>query len=148
MQPGEAPEHSGRIELAPGVFVDESALDFTYASSSGPGGQNVNRRATKAILRVDPGDIPLGESARRRLLEKGARWLTGSGELIITCDSGRSQTQNKRECLQRLRLLIIEAKKIPKPRRATKTPRWAKAKRVEEKRRRGEVKKKRKDPEP
>ncbi|VAX38343.1 hypothetical protein MNBD_PLANCTO03-226, partial [hydrothermal vent metagenome] len=52
MESARANQDQSGIEIAPGVRVPEGVLRFSYVSASGPGGQNVNKRATKAVLRV------------------------------------------------------------------------------------------------
>lgn len=138
---------SGPVEVAPGVNVPAGVLRFSYASSGGPGGQNVNKRETKALLRVRIGDLPVGEPVRLRLRRLGARWLTGEDELLIASDVHRSQERNRRECLERLRGLLVEAKRAPKVRKKTKPSRGARERRLKEKKRRGEIKKDRRPPE-
>ncbi|MCC6284256.1 MAG: aminoacyl-tRNA hydrolase [Phycisphaerales bacterium] len=144
-KPADQPEGvpDGGLELAPGVRVPESAVRFAFVASSGPGGQNVNKRATKCELRIALGDLPLSPGARARLSGAAGRLLNDMGELIIACDEHRSQGRNRQGCLDRLRTLIIEAKKVPKVRKPTAVPRWAKKARRDDKRRRADIKRKR-----
>lgn len=141
-----AGENPGGIEIAPGVRVSEGALRFSYASSSGPGGQNVNKRATKAILRVRPEELPMNAAARARLLGLARTWLTDDGELVIASDEFRSQGRNRDACLERLRDAMVRALTPPKPRRKTRVPAGVKKARLEGKRRRGETKQSRRPP--
>jgi ribosome-associated protein len=129
------------IELAPHVRVPDSALEFSFVSSSGPGGQNVNKRATKAVLRLRLDSLPIHPEAAQRLRVLASLYVTGGGELVITCDEHRSQEQNKDGCLQRLRALLVQAMKKPKVRRPTKPSRGSKERRLTEKRVRSERKK-------
>jgi ribosome-associated protein len=122
------------MELAPGVRVDPSVVRFSYSSSGGPGGQNVNKRATKAELRVRIGDLPIHAEARDRLAAFAGSRVTDDGELVLTSDEHRSQIRNREECLERLRELIVKAKVRPKTRRATKPSRGAKERRLQAKR--------------
>ena len=114
--------------------VAPAALDFSFVSSSGPGGQNVNKRATKAVLRIALDAIPLCPAARERLERQASLYIVGGGDVLIECDEHRSQERNKAGCLERLRALLIEAMKRPKVRRATKPSRGAKERRLKEKR--------------
>jgi ribosome-associated protein len=134
------PPTSG-IELAPHVRVPESALEFSFVSSSGPGGQNVNKKATKAVLRLRLHAIPIHPDAMDRLRALGSFYVTDAGELVIACDEYRSQERNKDGCLERLRALIIQSQKRPKVRRATKPSRGSKERRLTEKRVRSDRKK-------
>ncbi len=133
------------IEVAPGVRVVEEALEFSFSSSSGPGGQNVNKRATKATLRVRLADLPIHPEARLRLAALGSFYVVGDSELLISCDENRSQERNKAGCLERLRELLIQAVKRPKVRRATRPSRGSKERRLQAKRVVSERKRDRRD---
>ncbi len=122
------------IEIAPGVRIPEAVARFSFASSSGPGGQNVNKRATKAELRIALADLPIPPDARARLETLAGRRLTDAGELVITSDEQRSQAQNRAACLQRLRELLVQALVRPKRRRATRPSRGSVERRLESKR--------------
>jgi ribosome-associated protein len=121
--------------------VSESALRFQYARSSGPGGQNVNKLNTKAELWV-PLDALYGlsERAMGRLRQMAGKRLTTSGEIHIASDTQRTQEANRAAVLQRLRDLLSQAVREPKVRRKTKPSRASKQRRLDAKRRRGEVK--------
>ncbi|MEL6329039.1 MAG: alternative ribosome rescue aminoacyl-tRNA hydrolase ArfB [Planctomycetota bacterium] len=136
----------GMVVLAPGVRVRPSALSFSYSSSSGPGGQNVNRRSTKATLRLELAALDLPPGPSQRLHRLASAWLTGEGELVIQADDARTQAQNRRACLDRLRALLLRAMVRPKPRVRTKPSRGAIQRRLDEKKRRGEIKKRRRGP--
>lgn len=136
------------MEIAPGVRVPGGVLRFSYASASGPGGQNVNKRATKAILRVSLDDLPLSAPVRARVVRLGKGWLVGEdGELVIQADEHRSQRRNREACLERLRELLVRALTKPKPRVATKPGRGAVERRLRGKREHGEKKRRRRDTE-
>ncbi|CAG0962864.1 Peptidyl-tRNA hydrolase ArfB [Phycisphaerales bacterium] len=140
MQP--LPETPG-VRLAPGVTVPDAALSFTFASSSGPGGQNVNKRATKAVLRVRLADLPIPFDALDRLRSLGSLYLTTHDELVIPADENRSQERNKSEAIDRLSDLVKRALVRPKKRRATRPSRGSKERRLAEKKHRGEIKRRR-----
>ena len=133
----------GGVEVAPGVRVAADALRFAFSSSSGPGGQNVNKRATKAELRVRLSDLPIHGEARARLAEQASHLVTVDGELVIVADEHRSQPRNKDECLDRLRALVVRAMVRPKPRRKTKPSRGSVERRLTEKKVVGERKRRR-----
>lgn len=137
------PPADGKIELAPGVRVPESALSFSFVSSGGPGGQNVNKRATKAELRVSLDAIPLHGAARERLIDFSGRRLSEAGEIVIAADEHRSQGQNRSACLERLREILVQAMAVPKRRRKTRPSRGSIERRIEGKKRRGDTKKRR-----
>lgn len=132
--------HRWGVEVAPGVRVGEEALRFTFSAASGPGGQNVNKRATKCTLRVALNDLPLNPGQRSRLEAAGARYITDAGELVIQAGEHRSQEQNRGECLARLRTLLNSILRAPKVRRATRPTRASKERRISEKKSRGEIK--------
>jgi len=132
------------IELAPGVRVASSVLGWSYASASGPGGQNVNRRSTKAVLRLHISEIPILPGARRRLCALAKGWLVHDGdELVIASDEHRSQSRNRQACLDRLRELLVCAMVVPKRRIATKPGRGAKERRLRAKREQSQKKERR-----
>lgn len=128
------------IEIAPGVRLAADLLRFSFSSSSGPGGQNVNKRATKAELRVSLGAIPISSRAKERLVRLATRRLNDEGDLIITADEHRSQGQNRSECLERLRELLVAALAEPKVRRKTRPSRGSVERRLSEKSRQSERK--------
>lgn len=137
---------TGGIEIAPGVRVAESVLRFSFVGASGPGGQNVNKRATKAVLRLALADLPVSVRVRARVARLGKGWLVGEdGELVIAADEHRSQRRNREACLERLRELLVRALAKPKPRIATKPGRGAIERRLRAKREQGEKKRRRLD---
>ncbi len=105
----------------------------------------MNKRATKAVLRVPLDALPLHHAARERLERLASLYVTGSGDVLIECDEHRSQERNKAGCLERLRALLIEAMKRPKVRRATRPTRGSKERRLQEKRVNSERKDRRRD---
>lgn len=134
------PAGTGTIELAPGVAAPAAALSFSFISSGGPGGQNVNKRATKAELRIRLSDIPIPADARERLAALAGRRLADTGDLVIAADEFRSQGRNRAACLERLRELILRAIVRPKRRRATRPSRGSVERRLESKRARSSIK--------
>lgn len=151
VEPTNAPNPSSDpgtgVPLAPGVRVPEAALGVAFVRSSGPGGQNVNKRATKCQLRIALDAIPLSEPARARLVALAGANLTDAGEILIQDDSTRSAARNRDACMDRLRELIVRAQITPKKRRPTKPSRGAVQRRIDEKKQRGEKKQRRQRPE-
>lgn len=135
----------GRFPLGPGASVPESALRFTFVASGGPGGQNVNKRATKAELRVAAADLRLPEPTRARLVRLAGRRLV-DGDLVFTSEVHRSQGQNRAECLDRLRELVLAALTPPRPRTRTRPSRGSVERRLESKRHASETKRRRRRP--
>lgn len=127
-----------------GLAVPLRELRFEFARASGPGGQNVNKRATRATLRFDAARSPsLPEDVRARLLERSARRLAAGGVLAISSQRYRDQGRNVADCLEKLRALLRAAAEPPRPRRPTRPTRAAGERRLREKRLRSEAKRSR-----
>jgi ribosome-associated protein len=136
---------SGGMELAPGVSAAADALRMQFSRSGGPGGQNVNKLATKAELWLPLNAITgMNAGAIERLRALAGRRITAAGEIHLVSETERGQEGNKAAILQRLRELIVQAKVEPKVRKKRKISKSAKAKRVDAKKRRGEIKRLRK----
>lgn len=139
------PERPARTRLAAGAWVPTDALGFEFTASSGPGGQNVNKRATKAQLWVALADLPLPAPARHRLAALAGSHLLDDGTLQFASGQYRSQGQNKDACLEMLCELVRHALVKPKVRKATKPSRGAKERRIKAKKHRGSIKQSRRD---
>ena len=131
------------LPLGAGIKVPESSIRVAFVRASGPGGQNVNKRATKAQLRIALDDIPLTPSARARLERMARGSITSEGELLIQNDSTRSQGRNREACLDRLREFVLRAVVPPKVRRKTKPTKGSVQRRLDEKKRRSQTKRRR-----
>jgi len=144
-EPAPPPPGSG-ITLAPGVRISKQDLTISFVRSSGPGGQNVNKRSTKAQLRIALDRITLSERAMKRLRRLAGSAVTSSDELLIESDETRSQSRNKAACLDRLRELVARAVIEPKQRRATKPTKGSIRRRLDTKNKRSETKRLRRPP--
>ncbi|WP_152051742.1 alternative ribosome rescue aminoacyl-tRNA hydrolase ArfB [Tautonia marina] len=129
------------------ISIPMDEFQFDYIRSGGPGGQNVNKVATKAVLRWRPGDSPsLPEPVRRRLIRQIGSRLTTEGDLIVSSQRTRDRLRNIDDCLDKVRDLVLEAATPPKPRIATKPTLGSKVRRAEQKKQRSTTKKLRKPP--
>ena len=123
------------ISAPPGVFVPPAAIEAHAVRSSGPGGQNVNKVASKILLEIDLAKVEgLEESARRRLATLAGRRLGADGILRVTAQESRDQYRNLAGARDKVRELLEKAQVAPKSRRATRPSRAAKEKRLKAKR--------------
>jgi ribosome-associated protein len=129
------------------VAIPRRELRFTFVRSSGPGGQNVNKVASKAVLRWSvrgSGSIP--EAVRDRLMARSARQINDRGELVLTSQRYRDQARNIEDCLEKLRNLILAAARTPRPRKKTRPTKSSKEARLGAKRATAEKKRRRAPP--
>ncbi len=114
----------------------------SFVTSTGPGGQNVNKLSTKVELRWSPKESKVfREVEHAYLLRRLASRLTEKGELIVTCEEHRTQIRNREEVRVKLAAIVRQALHRPKKRRPTKPSKGAVRRRLEHKSRRSSVKK-------
>src|SRR5215467_5277229 len=129
------------IRITGNVAIDESEISESFIRASGPGGQNVNKLATAVQLRFDVRHSPsLPDEVRARLERLAGRRLTRDGVLVITAQRHRTQERNRDDALARLVELVRAATVRPTPRRPTRPTHGSKVRRLEGKRRRGDIK--------
>lgn len=129
------------LEITPTLQLDERELQFDYLRASGPGGQNVNKVATAVQLRFDVVNSPsLASDLKGRLLRLAGKRINADGVLIIEARRFRTQEANRADALRRFVELLQKAAVPPKPRRKTKPTAASREKRLQEKKRKGEVK--------
>ena len=129
------------IRIAKGILVPEAALEWRAVRSSGPGGQNVNKVASKVELRVDLGAVTgLSGPARARLQALAAGRLDAAGRLLVTSQRTRDQLRNLEDAREKAKKLVERALKTPRPRRLTQPSPGAVERRLKRKRERSAVK--------
>jgi len=123
------------------LLIDESEIVETFIRSSGPGGQNVNKVASAVELRFDARRSPSlpGDVAARMIKLAGSR-ATREGVIVIFAQRFSSQPRNREDARERLATLLMRAQERAKPRLATRPTHAARARRLDDKTRRGAVK--------
>ncbi|MDP6384825.1 MAG: alternative ribosome rescue aminoacyl-tRNA hydrolase ArfB [Planctomycetota bacterium] len=126
------------------LILPPNELHVSFSRSGGPGGQNVNKVATRVQLRFCVLESPtLGEHRRARLVRQLGNRLTKAGEVVVHASSHRERGRNLEEARQRLASLLRTGLQVPKRRKATKPTRASKRKRLDAKRKRGDLKRSR-----
>lgn len=134
------------IEITPEIALDEEELSYTTSRSSGPGGQNVNKVETRVTLRFDLDASPsLSAEAKERLRERLATRISKLGILSVSSQRERSQIANREAARERFIELVSDALATEPERRPTRTPRKVIRRRLDAKRRRGQLKRERSD---
>jgi ribosome-associated protein len=129
------------------LSIDEGELDYEFARSSGPGGQNVNKVETKVTLKfVIEESTALSDDEKRRVSDALASRITKGGVLRVTSQRHRTREANRHAAIGRFIELLDDALVVRAPRKKTKVSRAAKRRRIEGKKRRGQVKKMRRSP--
>jgi ribosome-associated protein len=132
------------LQITPAIAVPLHEIELRYARAGGPGGQNVNKVASKAVLRFDLRHSPsLPERVRQRALAQLATRLTGDGVLVLSCATSRDQSRNRALVLERLRRLLAAAAVPPRPRRPTRPTAASRERRLAAKRARAARKRER-----
>lgn len=107
--------------ITPEIKIPYAEFELSYARSSGPGGQNVNKVNSKALLRWNVHESPsISLDIRARIMAKLASQITQDGEILVASDRFRDQIRNREDCFQKFKELIAWATSIPKKRKKTK----------------------------
>lgn len=128
------------LVIAPGIQIETSELDERFVRASGPGGQNVNKVSTAVELRFDIPRSSLPPAVQARLVSLAGQRVTEDGVLVIDSREHRTQARNREAARERLVALVGRAATRPKRRKATRPKPAARERRLETKKRRGEVK--------
>ena len=123
------------LEVTDLIRIPEEEFEWSYARSGGPGGQNVNKVASKAVLRWKAASTAaaIPEPARARMRATFPSRFTTDGEVVIQSQKYRDQERNRLDCLEKLAEMIRGALVEPTPRKATKPTKGAKRRRLADK---------------
>ncbi len=135
------------LEITATLAIPEDEFEWSFARSGGPGGQNVNKVASKAVLRWNIAvNTTIPAEVKARLAEQQKRFFTLDAGVIITSQRYRDQERNREDCLEKLRAMIVQATFVPKPRKKTRPTRGSQRARLQDKKRRGAIKRDRRRP--
>lgn len=135
------------LNVTPSIQIPDNELSFSYARSSGPGGQNVNKVNSRAVLSWNVTTSPsISDELRSRFVTKLANRITKEGELRISSQRFRDQGRNAEDCLEKLADLLREAAVVPRKRRATQPTFGSQQKRLSGKKRLSDRKQNRRKP--
>ena len=124
------------LEVTNGIRIPLDEFEWSFARSGGPGGQNVNKVASKAVLRWDFERSPsVPDEVKARFRERFPTRLTTEGEVVLASELTRDQGRNREDCLTKLAELLRAVARPPKVRRPTKPTKGSQRRRVEAKRR-------------
>jgi ribosome-associated protein len=129
------------IEIDGGPSIPESELTLSASRAGGPGGQHVNKVASRVTLRFDvEGSPSLDEAQRRRLMTRLRTRITNEGVLVMHCRRHRSQAANRAELVERFAEIVTGALRPRRARKKTRPSAASRERRLEEKRRRAKIK--------
>src|SRR5262245_47611053 len=129
------------LVVSPSLTIPGAELRLSFARSGGPGGQNVNKVSSKAVLHFAVATSPsLPDDVRQRFLQTYPSRITNAGEIVIHSDEFRDQPKNIQACLGKLRELLIAVLRAPKKRRPTRPTKGSKVRRLNDKKSRSQTK--------
>jgi ribosome-associated protein len=135
------------IRITRQIEIPRSELRFSFVRSSGPGGQNVNKVASKAVLRWGVArSAALPDDVRQRFLGRFPRRINDRGEFVIASQRYRDQARNVEDCITKLREMLLSVATVPKARKKSKVPKAAREARLQQKRLSAAKKQRRKPP--
>lgn len=115
------------------LHIPVREIKISFARSSGAGGQNVNKTATKVIARWSIENLKMSTEEKARIRAKLDNRINNNNEVVVDSERERSQTQNRALAILRLQTLVSKALKVPKKRRLTRPTRASKLRRLEAK---------------
>jgi ribosome-associated protein len=116
------------------ITIPEAELHWSYSRAGGPGGQNVNKVASKATLRWNMlASLATSALVKSRLTKSHPSLVTTEGEVLITSQEYRDQERNRERCLEKLRDIVLAASTPPKPRFKTKPTKASQRRRLDDK---------------
>ncbi len=123
------------------ISIPLEEFDISFARSSGPGGQNVNKTNSKAVLHWNVTQSPsLPWDVKARFLKTFASKLTVEGGIVIASDENRAQEMNIKNCYEKVRIMVLAVAVPPKIRRPTKPTKSSKRARFANKKSRSDTK--------
>jgi ribosome-associated protein len=129
------------IPINHNLSLPEEEIHFTFTRSGGPGGQNVNKVNTRATLWFDlDGSASLTPYQKQKIHRRLAGRINNKGQLQVVAAEHRTQKANREAALQRFSLLLASALTEPKARKKTRLPAGAKERRLQAKKKRGQLK--------
>jgi ribosome-associated protein len=134
------------LPITPRLAIHEGEVQESFVRASGPGGQNVNKVSTAVELRFDIRKSSLPRDVQDRLIRIAGNRVTDDNVLLVDARATRSQKQNREAARERLIALLQLAAKTPIKRRATRPTKAAKETRIQTKKLRSTVKRRRVHP--
>lgn len=135
------------LRISHNIEIPLSELNFTFARSGGPGGQNVNKVNSKAVLHWDVvSSDALPGPVKQRFLDRYKNRVTKEGELVMHSQRYRDQNRNVEDCQERLRVMLLEVVATPVKRRPTKPSKGSKQRRLQGKKETSQKKQMRRKP--
>jgi ribosome-associated protein len=126
--------------------ISEGEFHILTSRSSGPGGQNVNKVNTKVEIHYNVGlSAGLSDSEKEIIFRKLKNRINSDGELIVKCQSERTQLNNRKKAIEKLFLLLSESLTEKPPRKLTSPSEKSDSERLDEKKKRGKIKRMRSD---
>jgi ribosome-associated protein len=135
------------LEITTTIGIPLDEFSWSYARSGGPGGQNVNKVASKAVMRWDFANSPnVPDAVKDRFRTSFGNRITESGEVVMSSELTRDQGRNREDCLEKLAEMLRSVAKPPKIRHKTKPSKASKRRRLDAKKHNAATKAGRKSP--